>query len=128
MPGAAELPMLDPMALDGTVHDPARSSGDVPLRAGSVPRPWDAHTPGGTVPTDDDLVERTLAFSGSYASDDGQVTIRRCRGAHEYAAASFTGRCATCARAGLTPSEGEPLDGLAEAAQFAAAHRHGEVD
>jgi hypothetical protein len=120
--------MLDPMALDGTVHDPARRPGGVPLHVGSVPRPRDAHTPGGTVPTDDDLVERTLAFSGSYASDDGQVTIRRSRSTNGYSAAAFTGRCGACAQAGMTPPEGEPLDDLVEAAQFAAAHRHGEVD
>ena len=27
--------------------------------------------------SDDDLLERTLAFSGSYVSDDGTVTVRR---------------------------------------------------
>jgi hypothetical protein len=79
-------------------------------------------------PTDDDLLERTLAFSGSYASDDGAVTIRRARDAAEYSTTRFTGHCAPCARAGLTPAAGEPLADLVAATQFAAAHRHGEVD
>ena len=29
------------------------------------------------MPSDDELLERTLAFSGSYVSDDGNVSIRR---------------------------------------------------
>jgi hypothetical protein len=80
------------------------------------------------VPSDDDLLARTLGFSGSYASDDGHVTIRRLRGGHGYSGASFTGSCTACARAELLPPEGEPLADLGAAAQFAAVHRHGEVD
>ena len=93
-----------------------------------LPRPWGAITPGGRVPSEDELLERTLAFSGSYVSDDGHVTIRRVRGSTEYSAARFTGYCAVCARRGLTPPTGEALPDVRTAAQFLAAHHHGEVD
>ncbi len=81
------------------------------------------------MPFDDDLLERTLAFSGTYLSDDGQVTIRRSlvRSAG-YSGARFVGHCAVCSRAGRTPSTGEPLFDMRAAAQFAAAHDHGDVD
>ena len=87
-----------------------------------------ATAPGGWVSSDDHLLERTLASFGSYVSDDGQVTIRRAGGSAEYLAARFTGYCAMCSRAGLTPPTGEPLSDSRVAAQFVAAHRHGEVD
>jgi hypothetical protein len=81
------------------------------------------------VPSDDDLLERTLAFSGSYVSDDGQVTIRRSSGGSvEYSAARFVGHCHVCARAGLTSSGGEPLSDARAAVRFVASHDHGEVD
>ncbi|SEO55698.1 hypothetical protein [Trujillonella endophytica] len=80
------------------------------------------------MPSDEELFERTLAFSDTYASDDGAVTIRRSRAGNGYSTARFTGHCAVCAGDGLTPHEGEPLEDLTEAARFAAAHRHGEVD
>jgi hypothetical protein len=83
---------------------------------------------GSTTPTDDVLLERTLAFSGSYTSDDGHVTIRRFRPVPDYSTARFAGHCVPCAREGLTPPVGEPLVDLAVAARFAAAHRHSEVD
>ena len=83
---------------------------------------------GSTTPSDDVLLERTLAFSGSYTSDDGHVTIRRSRPVPDYSTERFAGHCAPCARAGLTPPVGEPLADLAVAARFAAVHRHGEVD
>jgi hypothetical protein len=83
---------------------------------------------GRTTPSDDVLLERTLAFSGSYTSDDGHVTIRRFRPAPDYSTARFAGHCVPCARSGLTPPVGEPLADLTVAARFAAAHRHGEVD
>lgn len=91
-------------------------------------RAWRATAPGGWVSSDDELLERTLAVFGSYASDDGHVTIRRAGGSSEYLAARFTGYCALCSRAGLTPPTGEPLSDSRAAAQFMAAHRHGEVD
>ena len=77
--------------------------------------------------SDDDLLESTLGFSGSYTSDDGHVTIRRLRGTTAYSAARFSGACTVCTEAGLTPPGGEPLVDLAAAARFTAAHRHGEV-
>jgi hypothetical protein len=89
----------------------------------------DAGTPGGMVPSDDDLLERTLAFSGSYVSDDGHVTIRRsAAGSFEYSEARFVGQCHVCSRTGLTPSTGEPLADVRAAVQFVAAHDHGDVD
>ena len=39
------------------------------------------------------LLERTLAFSGSYTSDDGHVTIRRFRPVPDYSTARFAGHC-----------------------------------
>jgi hypothetical protein len=80
------------------------------------------------VTSNDDLLERTLAFSGSYVSDDGHVTIRRSIASIEYSGARFTGYCAVCTRAGRSPPSGEPLSDIRAAAQFLAAHRHGEVD
>ena len=46
---------------------------------------------GRTTPSDDVLLERTLAFSGSYTSDDGHVTIRRYRPVPDYSTARFAG-------------------------------------
>jgi hypothetical protein len=91
-------------------------------------RPWSAIPRGAWMTPDDELLARTLAFSGSYVSDDRHVTIRRVRGSSGYLAARFTGTCALCARAGLTPPSGEPLADSRAAAQFLAAHRHGDVD
>lgn len=79
-------------------------------------------------PTDDDLLARTLAFSGSYTSDDGRMTIRRSGTVPDYATARFAGHCTACAGTGLTPPVGEQLPELVDAARFAAAHRHGDVD
>jgi hypothetical protein len=78
--------------------------------------------------SDDEFLDRTLAFSGSYVSDDRHVTIRRSAASAGYLAARFTGTCAVCARSGLTPPSGEPLADSRAAAQFLAAHRHGDVD
>ena len=85
-------------------------------------------TPGGMVPSDDELLERTLAFAGSYVSDDGHVTIRRSLGSFEYSAARFVGFCSVCSRLRLVPSSGEPLSDIRAAVQFLAAHDHGDVD
>jgi hypothetical protein len=93
-----------------------------------LPRPGRAIPPGGWVPSDDDLLERALAFSGSYVSDDGHVTVRRSSGSLEYSGARFTGYCAVCARTGLTPPSGEPLTDVRAAAQFVVAHHRGEAD
>ena len=84
---------------------------------------------GGAVPSDDELLERTLTFSGSYVSDDGNVTIRRSApGPGEYAGNRFVGYCRRCARTRLMPSDGEPLPDAPAAIRFAATHDHGEVD
>jgi hypothetical protein len=67
-------------------------------------------TPGGFVTSDDDLLERTLAFSGTHMSDDGNVTIRRAgAGANDYSADRFVGICNVCFRARLIPPTGAPL-------------------
>jgi hypothetical protein len=116
------------MMLQGAAFDLDARPAALPLVADGARRLRDVHVRGGMVPSDDDLLERTLAFSGSYASDDGHVTIRRARGASPYSGAQFTGTCTVCARAGLLPPEGELLADLTAAAQFAAVHGHDEVD
>ena len=80
------------------------------------------------MPTDDDLIERTLAFSGSYVSDDGHVTIRRAFGSYEYSGSRFAGYGDVCSRTGDTARTGEPLADVRAAEQFVAAHRHGDTD
>ena len=106
----------------------SNASTDTPSPTQPRARAWRATAPGGWVSSDDQLLERTLAVFGSYVSDDGHVTIRRAGGSLEYLAARFTGYCALCSRAGLIPSTGEPLSDIRAAAEFVAAHRHGEVD
>ena len=86
-------------------------------------------SPGGFVPSDDELLESTLAFSGSYVSDDGNVTIRRSAvGSFEYSGDRFVGYCALCSRVLLVPATGEPLSDVRAAVLFVAAHSHGDVD
>jgi hypothetical protein len=81
------------------------------------------------VPSDDELLERTLAFSGSYVSDDGHLTIRRyMSGSFEYSGNRFVGYCRRCARTLLIPPEGVPLPDVRAAIDFAATHDHGDVD
>jgi hypothetical protein len=81
------------------------------------------------VPTDGALVERTLAFSGSYVSDDGNIRITRARSdVLEYSGARFVGNCDVCARAGLLPGSGEPLADADAANRFRAMHDHGDAD
>lgn len=81
------------------------------------------------MPSDDDLLQRTLAFSGSYVSDDGLVTIRRSAvGPFEYSGNRFVGHCAICARALLMPATGEPLADVRAAIHFVATHDHGQAD
>jgi hypothetical protein len=81
------------------------------------------------VPSDDDLLESTLAFSGTYVSDDGHLTIRRSGvGSFEYGGHQFTGFCARCAREALIPAEGELLTDIGAAIRFAATHDHEDVD
>jgi hypothetical protein len=81
------------------------------------------------VPADDELLERTLTFSGSYVSDDGHVTVRR-SGAHaaEYSGERFVGFCGICARAGLFAPDGELLPDIRSAAYFVATHDHAQAD
>jgi hypothetical protein len=102
---------------------PAPRSPQDPLRG---PRPENQEIP--AVPADDDLLERTLRFSGSYVSDDGHVRIRRSADPGEYSSARFLGHCDVCARAGRTPPAGEPLADVRTVVRFVAAHDHGEVD
>ena len=84
---------------------------------------------GGSMPSDDELLERTLAFSGSYVSDDGNVTVRRVAGAaFEYSGHRFIGHCTICTRAGLVPLTGEQLSDVRAAILFVAAHDHGDLD
>jgi len=80
------------------------------------------------MPSDDELLERTLAFSGSYVSDDGNVTVRRATASFEYSGARFLGNCRVCSRALLIPLTGEPLSDVRAAILFVAAHNHGDVD
>ncbi len=80
------------------------------------------------MPSDDELLERTLAFSGTYVSDDGHLTIRRFAGSLEYSGSRYLGYCRSCARARLIPATGEPLPDLSSAVRFAATHRHGDAD
>jgi hypothetical protein len=81
------------------------------------------------MPSDDELLERTVAFSGSYVSDDGNVTIRRIAGASfEYSGHRFVGNCTVCSRGLLMPLTGEPLSDVRAAILFMAAHDHGDVD
>jgi hypothetical protein len=80
------------------------------------------------VPRDDDLLEPTLAFSGTYVSDDGQVAVRRSVSSPGYLGARFTAYCAVCSRAGLLPAAGEPLLDLRAAVRFVSAHDHGDRD
>ena len=81
------------------------------------------------MPSDDDLLERTLAFSGSYVSDDGHVEVRRSLGrSAEYSGERFVGFCAVCSRSRLSPPDGEPLTDLRAAVHFLVEHAHGESD
>jgi hypothetical protein len=81
------------------------------------------------VPTDDELLERTLGFSGSWVSDDGRVTVRRAvLESAGYSGARFVGHCAVCARAGLGSPADDHLSDVRAAAQFVAAHEHGDAD
>jgi hypothetical protein len=79
--------------------------------------------------SDDDLLVRTLAFSGSYVSDDGNVTIRRSPdGSFEYLGDRFIGSCRPCFRARLIPPAGAALPDADAVARFMATHSHDEVD
>jgi hypothetical protein len=79
--------------------------------------------------SEDELLERTLAFSGSFVSDDGNVTVRRLPAtSFQYAGDRFIGNCTVCARALLLPATGEPLADVRAAILFVGAHEHGDVD
>ena len=81
------------------------------------------------MPSDDELLERTLAFSGSYVSDDGNVSIRRVVAESlPYSAEGFLGHCTVCSRALLVSATGEPLPDVRAAILFVAAHTHGDED
>jgi hypothetical protein len=104
---------------------PGRGSGPHSWPLGPS-RPTDG--PGGRLPSEQDLIERTLAFSGSYVSDDGHLAIRRSGGSFEYSRHRFLGYCRSCARARLILPTGEPLSDAAAAVRFTATHDHDEVD
>jgi hypothetical protein len=89
-------------------------------------RPTD--TPDGRLPSTEELIERTLAFSGSYTSDDGHLAIRRSAGSLEYSGHRYLGYCRSCARVQLILPSGEPLPDVAAAVRFTATHDHDEVD
>jgi len=81
------------------------------------------------VRSDADLLVRTLAFSGSYVTDDGNVTIRQSPGgSFEYSGDRFIGNCRSCFRARLIPPAGAALPDVDAVARFMATHSHGEVD
>ena len=81
------------------------------------------------MPSDEDLIERSLAFSGSYVSDDGAVTIMRLAvGLHEYSGDRFVGHCHVCSAARLIPATGEPLADVRAAILFLSTHHHGDAD
>jgi hypothetical protein len=84
---------------------------------------------GGAMPSDEELLGRTLAFSGTSVSDDGTVTIRRSSmDSVEYSGDRFVGNCTICSRALLIPAKGEPLTDVKAAFRFMSAHHHGDVD
>jgi hypothetical protein len=83
---------------------------------------------GGLVPPDDELLEQTLAFAGSYVSDDGHLAIRRSAGSFGHSRHAFLGYCASCARARLIRPTGEPLPDVVAAIRFITTHDHDEVD
>jgi hypothetical protein len=118
--GSPDVPVWDPR--------PVSPSGSEPPSGSSLRSLWAALPRGGTVPSDDERLERGLAFSGTYVSDDGQVRIRRAPASFEYSGSRFTGSCAICARAGLLGSTGEPLPDVRAVVRFLAAHDHGDVD
>ena len=103
-------------------------------RSGSEPHSWPlapsrpTDDAGGRLPSERELIERTLAFSGSYVSDDGHLAIRRSVGAFEHSRHGFLGYCSSCARARLIPATGEPLPNVVAAIRFIATHDHDEVD
>lgn len=79
--------------------------------------------------SDVELLVRTLAFSGSYVSDDGNVAIRRSRGGRSvYSGDRFVGNCRLCAQARLIPVTGAALLDDEAAARFMATHSHAELD
>jgi hypothetical protein len=78
---------------------------------------------------DDELLERTLAFSGSYVSDDGHLTVRRVpAGSSEYSGNQFVGYCSRCVVARLLASDGEALPDMGAVIAFVATHDHGDAD
>ena len=119
------------ITIDGRISAPpavprARSGSEPHPRPLVTSRPTDG--PGGGLPSERDLIERTLAFSGSYVSDDGHLAIRRSVGSFEHSGYGFLGYCSSCARAQLIPITGEPLPDVVAAIRFIATHDHDEVD
>jgi hypothetical protein len=110
---------------------PAPTPGGPPGSLPSTRRPLPGEqrsTPGAPLSADD-LLERVLAFSGTYVSDDGDVTVRRSVvDSTTYSAARYAGWCQTCAHADLVGPDGEPLADVRAAARFVATHDHTETD
>jgi hypothetical protein len=88
------------------------------------------HLPaGGIVPSDDELVGDALAFSGSFVSDDGTVTVSRpVAQRFAYSGDRFVGRCSVCVRARILPAAGEPLSDVRAAVRFVSLHDHAGLD
>ena len=62
------------------------------------------------MPSDDELLERTLAFSGSYVSDDGNVSIRRVVAESlPYSACALPRQLHRLFLAASSPPTGEPI-------------------
>jgi hypothetical protein len=81
------------------------------------------------MPADDELLERTLHFSGSYVSDDGAVAVRRAAAdAFEYSGHRYLGNCTICSRVARDSLAGESLPDIRAAILFVAAHHHSDVD
>jgi hypothetical protein len=118
-----------------STHIPTTRQVPGPVRH-LVPRPRAPLSPlrrpeaaAGPLPYDAELLERTLGFSGSYVSDDGNVTVRRAGvGAFEYTGDRYVGRCGICARRLELPVIEEPLADVAATIRFVSVHSHGDVD
>jgi hypothetical protein len=112
-------------------RQPAPAPGGPPGSPPSTRHPLrgEQHSAPGAPLSSDDLLERVLAFSGTYVSDDGDVTVRRSVvDSTAYSTARYAGWCQTCAHADLVGPDGEPLADVRAAARFVATHDHAGTD